>query len=48
MIENSQIMDIVTRIASNYNPQRIILFGSYANGDNTRANAFRIISNPKM
>ena len=32
MIEIRQINDIVKRIALNYNPDKIILFGSYANG----------------
>jgi predicted nucleotidyltransferase len=33
MIETGQIMEIVNRIAVNYNPVRIILFGSYAKGN---------------
>jgi predicted nucleotidyltransferase len=33
MIETGQINEIVNRIASNYNPQKIILFGSYALGN---------------
>ena len=33
MIETRQINDIVKRIALNYNPDKIILFGSYANGN---------------
>lgn len=32
MIESSKINDIVARIAMNFNPDKIILFGSYANG----------------
>jgi len=32
MIETRQINDIVNRIASNYNPDKIIMFGSYAHG----------------
>ena len=32
MIETKQINDIVNRIANNYNPDKIILFGSYATG----------------
>jgi predicted nucleotidyltransferase len=33
MIETRQINDIVNRIALNYNPEKIILFGSYAQGN---------------
>jgi uncharacterized protein len=33
MIEARQINDIVNKIALNYNPDKIILFGSYANGN---------------
>jgi predicted nucleotidyltransferase len=33
MIEISQINEIVNRIAVNYNPEKIILFGSYARGN---------------
>ncbi|MFA6400027.1 MAG: nucleotidyltransferase domain-containing protein [Salinivirgaceae bacterium] len=33
MIETQQINEIVTRIAVNYNPDKIILFGSYAQGN---------------
>lgn len=33
MIENRQIDEIVNRIASSYNPDKIILFGSYARGN---------------
>jgi uncharacterized protein len=33
MIETRQINDIVDRIALNYNPDKIILFGSYAQGN---------------
>jgi predicted nucleotidyltransferase len=33
MIETGQIRDIVNRIAQNYNPDKIILFGSYAHGN---------------
>jgi uncharacterized protein len=32
MISQEQISDIVRRIAEHYQPERIILFGSYANG----------------
>ncbi len=35
MIDTRQINDIVTKIAVNYNPDKIILFGSYAHGDYT-------------
>jgi len=35
MIDSRQIKEIVNRIALNYNPERIILFGSYANGNFT-------------
>lgn len=33
MIETAKINDIVSRIATNFNPDKIILFGSYANGN---------------
>jgi predicted nucleotidyltransferase len=33
MIESSKINDIVTRIAYGFNPDKIILFGSYAAGN---------------
>jgi len=33
MIETRQINDIVNRIALNYDPDKIILFGSYAHGN---------------
>jgi predicted nucleotidyltransferase len=33
MIETRQINDIVNRIAINYKPEKIILFGSYARGN---------------
>jgi uncharacterized protein len=33
MIDIEQINDIVDRIAKSYNPEKIILFGSYANGN---------------
>ena len=32
MIEITKINDIVARIASKFNPEKIILFGSYASG----------------
>jgi predicted nucleotidyltransferase len=32
MIETSKINDIVNRIATRFNPDKIILFGSYASG----------------
>ncbi len=32
MIDSNKIEEITTRIASRFNPERIILFGSYANG----------------
>ncbi|MCX6223703.1 MAG: nucleotidyltransferase domain-containing protein [Bacteroidia bacterium] len=35
MIDSQQIKEIVNRIALNYNPERIILFGSYAKGSST-------------
>ena len=35
MIETRQINEIVNRIALNYNPEKIILFGSYAQGNYT-------------
>ncbi len=33
MIETRQINDIVSKIANNYKPEKIILFGSYARGN---------------
>lgn len=33
MIGKDKISEIVVKIASEYNPERIILFGSYAKGD---------------
>ena len=35
MIDTSQITEIEQGIASNYNPDKIILFGSYATGKYT-------------
>ena len=35
MVEIKQINDIVNRIVVNYNPDKIILFGSYAQGNYT-------------
>jgi len=35
MITQKQIEEIITRIASSYNPEKIILFGSYAYGSPT-------------
>ena len=32
MVENSQIEDFANRIAKEFKPERIILFGSYASG----------------
>ena len=32
MISKTKISDIVNKIAKNYDPDKIILFGSYANG----------------
>jgi predicted nucleotidyltransferase len=32
MIENSKINEVVNKIASNFNPEKIFLFGSYASG----------------
>ncbi len=32
MVDSNKINEIVYRIASKFNPERIILFGSYANG----------------
>ena len=43
MIEDTQINDIVKRIAANYNPEKIILFGSYANGNTTEDSDLDII-----
>ncbi len=36
MITNEQIQDIISRIADNYYPEKIILIGSYARGDYSR------------
>ncbi len=33
MIGADKISEIVKKIASGYNPEKIILFGSYANGN---------------
>ena len=33
MIETTKINDIVSRIATKFNPDKIILFGSYASGN---------------
>jgi predicted nucleotidyltransferase len=33
MIEKEKISEIVNKIASGYNPEKIILFGSYATGN---------------
>jgi predicted nucleotidyltransferase len=35
MIDNNQIIEIVDKIANDYFPDKIILFGSYAHGDYT-------------
>ena len=35
MIGSDKIADIVTKIVSGYNPEKIILFGSYASGKPT-------------
>ena len=35
MIENSKINEIVNKIALKFNPDKIILFGSYASGEPT-------------
>ncbi|MEW6607051.1 MAG: nucleotidyltransferase domain-containing protein [bacterium] len=35
MVSQEQIDEIKTRIAENFKPQKIILFGSYANGTPT-------------
>jgi predicted nucleotidyltransferase len=32
MIDSKKINEVVSRIANKFNPERIILFGSYANG----------------
>jgi len=32
MIDSAKINDIITKIALNFNPDKIILFGSYASG----------------
>jgi predicted nucleotidyltransferase len=36
MIENSKIIEIVNKIALNFNPEKIFLFGSYASDNPTR------------
>ena len=36
MIENSKINEIVNKIAINFNPEKIFLFGSYASGNPNR------------
>ncbi|MEA2104481.1 MAG: nucleotidyltransferase domain-containing protein [Candidatus Cloacimonadota bacterium] len=36
MINNKQIAEITKTIVDNYHPEKIILFGSYANGNFTR------------
>jgi predicted nucleotidyltransferase len=33
MIEQNKITDIINKIINGYNPDKIILFGSYANGN---------------
>ncbi len=33
MIDSDKIKEVVSRIASRFNPERIILFGSYASGN---------------
>ncbi|MFN0050221.1 MAG: nucleotidyltransferase domain-containing protein [Cytophagales bacterium] len=33
MITNDQIQTVVNKIVESYNPERIVLFGSYANGN---------------
>lgn len=43
MIADDQIGEIVRRIAENYNPEKIILFGSYANGKITEDSDLDII-----
>jgi predicted nucleotidyltransferase len=35
MITQEQITEIINRIVKNFNPRKIILFGSYANGNPT-------------
>lgn len=37
MIETNKINDIVNRIANKFNPDKIILFGSYATGNATNS-----------
>jgi len=36
MIDSSKINDIVLKIANKFNPEQIILFGSYAKGTQTK------------
>ena len=43
MIKDSQINEIVTKIIANFNPKKIILFGSYANGNTTEDSDLDII-----
>jgi len=50
MIANSEINDIVNKIALNFNPEKIFLFGSYASGTPDRDSDLDllIIQNSKL
>jgi predicted nucleotidyltransferase len=50
MIENSKINEIVNKIALNFNPDKIFLFGSYASGSPNRDSDLDllIIQNSKL
>ncbi len=43
MIDSNKLNEITTRIASRFNPDRIILFGSYANGTQTDSSDLDLI-----
>ena len=50
MIANSEIIDVVNKIALNFNPEKIFLFGSYASGTPDRDSDLDllIIQNSKL
>ena len=43
IIDSNKLNEITTRIASRFNPDRIILFGSYANGTQTDSSDLDLI-----
>ena len=45
MISQEQIEEIIKRIASNYKPEKIILFGSYAYGTATEDSDLDLLVN---